>query len=397
MTLRRRRRAALVVVGGAFVAACTVNAAPAPTSMIPLIDPAELPITTLAPTTTLAPIAGPVDPLIAALPESGCAYQDAPKGGEITFISGDRLYGAAPDGSLTRCLVELDDTQRGTVRWSPVANRAVLAQATVFDVNGTRSSGFDVFNIRVQWEYPVGDSIIAPTPSSYTLVRRSATEASTRSEPTFLGLTVLAISHPSGEALIGAGLTRDRVEGVFAADIDGTDLRPLALADDDVTFLELAADPTGRSVLVLTSRGDSVRVHRIGLGDLAISEIVSQPTPMQLLTPSPAGETLAWRTGLCNSMTGTWLGGGTTSPGLVGQGTPLQTRSVAPVGWLDTGRLVLAARRFGCDGPAEVWIWNLAESSATLLVTGVEHPAVRVVQGRGALPPLDPTAQPGTL
>lgn len=396
-TPRARGCAALLVATGALVAACTVNAAPTPTSMVPLIDPAELPITTLAPTTTMGSITGPVDPLLAALPEGPCTYADAPAGGEITFFSGDRLYGATADGSLARCLLQIESTQRGIVKWSPVANRAVLAQATVFDVNGARPNGYDPFNIRVQWEYPVGDSLIAPSSSSYSLVRRSATEPNKRSDPTFLGITAFAVSHPSGQALIGAGITRDRVEGVFAADLDGTDLRPLALAGDDLAFLDLAADPTGRSVLVLSSSGDAVRLHRIDLANLQIVEIVSQPTPMQLITPSPAGDAVAWRAGLCNSMTGTWLGGGSTGPALIGQGTPLQTRSVAPVGWLDAGRLVLAARTFGCDGPAEVWVWNLAEGSATLLARGVEHPAVRVVQPQGTLAPVDPAVQPGVL
>ncbi len=396
-TSRTRAPAALLMVVGATLAACTVNAAPAPTSMVPLIDPADLPITTLAPTTTAAPVTGPVDPLLAALPDTPCAYADAPAGGEITFFSGDRLYGTTADTSLTRCLLQITSAQRGTVKWSPVANRAVLAQATVFDVNGTRQSGYDPFNVRVHWEYPVGDSLIAPNSSSYSLIRRSATDPGNRSDPTFLGLTVAALSHPSGQLLIGAGLTRDRVEGVFAADLQGDDLRPLALAGGDLTFLELVADPTGRSVLVLSSRGDAVRLHRIDIASLAIGEIVSQPTPMQLVTPSPAGDLVAWRAGLCNSMTGTWLGGGPSGPTLLGEGTPLQTRSVAPVGWLDAGRLVLAARAFGCDGPAEVWVWNLAEGSATMLVRGVEHPAVRVVQPQGALPAIDSAAQPGAL
>lgn len=366
--------------------------------MVPLIDPDDLPITTLAPTTTTAPITGPVEPLLTELPAGDCAYADAPVGGEITFVVGDRLYGASPDGASARCLLQVDNTQRARIRWSPVANRALLGPATVFDVNGVRPSGFEVMNERVQWEFPVGDSLIAPTSSSYTLVRRSATEAGGRSDATFLGITVAAVSHPSGQALIGAGLTRDRDEGVFAADPDGKNLRPLALAGGDLTFLELAVDPTGQSVLVLSTRGDSVRIHRVGIGDLLVTELVSQPTPMQLMTPGPSGGTVAWRSGLCNSTTATWLiGGRDASPVLVGEGTPLQTRSAAPVGWLDASRLVVAGRTFGCDGTAEIWVWNLAESSATLLVAGADSPAVRVVQPRAELPATDAVAQPGLL
>ena len=51
---------------------------------------------------------------------------------------------------------------------------------------------------------------------------------------------------------------------------------------------------------------------------------------------------------------------------------------LSPLGWLDAARVVIAARPLGCDGPADVWIWNLLDGSATLLVKNAEFPAVRV-------------------
>jgi hypothetical protein len=62
----------------------------------------------------------------------------------------------------------------------------------------------------------------------------------------------------------------------------------------------------------------------------------------------------------------------------VGEGTPLDGQSLSPLGWLDAARLVVATRPLGCDGPADVWIWNLLDGSATLLVKNAEFPAVRV-------------------
>ena len=61
----------------------------------------------------------------------------------------------------------------------------------------------------------------------------------------------------------------------------------------------------------------------------------------------------------------------------VGLGTPIEHLSLSPVGWLDGARLVVAARPLGCDGPADVWIWNLLDGSATLLAKTVEFAAVR--------------------
>jgi hypothetical protein len=69
----------------------------------------------------------------------------------------------------------------------------------------------------------------------------------------------------------------------------------------------------------------------------------------------------------------------TGAPVDVGIGTPIESLSLSPVGWLDGARLVVAARPLGCDGPADVWIWNLLDGSAILLAKTVEFAAVRVL------------------
>jgi hypothetical protein len=81
----------------------------------------------------------------------------------------------------------------------------------------------------------------------------------------------------------------------------------------------------------------------------------------------------------------------------VGEATPLEGLSLGPVGWLDPARLVLTARPIGCDGPADVWIWNLLDSSATLITKNVEFVAVRIPFAGGAGLVLNPGAQPAQL
>jgi hypothetical protein len=80
----------------------------------------------------------------------------------------------------------------------------------------------------------------------------------------------------------------------------------------------------------------------------------------------------------------------------IGTGTPLQPLSVSPIGWLDANRLVVASRSIGCDGLADIWIWNISDGAATLLVKSVEFPATRTVNEPagplaitpGAVPPV---------
>jgi hypothetical protein len=87
----------------------------------------------------------------------------------------------------------------------------------------------------------------------------------------------------------------------------------------------------------------------------------------------------------------------TGTPVDVGTGTPIESLSPAPVGWLDGARLVLEARPLGCDGPADVWIWNLYDGSATLLAKTVDHPSIRTTPSAANPLTIDPGAVPGTL
>jgi hypothetical protein len=107
---------------------------------------------------------------------------------------------------------------------------------------------------------------------------------------------------------------------------------------------------------------------------------------------------VAWRVGLCNSVTELRVrdarSGATRS---VDPATPLGGLSLAPVGFLDGMRLVLTARPLGCDGPADVWIWNLLDGSTTLLVKNVEFPAVRLPFAGSPAVAVAPAAQPAQL
>lgn len=376
-------------------ASCAAQEQTAETSLVPLVAPDQLPVTTIAPTTTAAPSSDPNSPLVAALPETECGFADTLPGGEITFLVGDRMFGVAVDGTVIRCLATADAAKRGPVKWSPLGNRALLNSATLFDVEGMRASGFEAVNTRVQWEYPAGDAVFAPTSSNKSLVRRGARDPTQRTEITFLPRTFAAVSHPAGGATIAAGLAADGIIGVFSAKSGSTPRTLLTTANPDLVVAEVAIDAVGDMIYVLTDDGVSFKIHQLQLPTLTVSELTSEQAPVLQLTTGPTSRSVAWKVGLCNSLTETRVRDDrTASPLTVGLGTPLEGQSLAPVGWIDATRLVVASRPLGCDGPADVWIWNLLDGSATLVVKTVEFAATRTVSDLGAPLAIDSAAQP---
>ena len=373
-----------------MVTACADTGSTTPTSLVPLVPAGALPVSTLAPSTTAAPSSDPNLPLIAAVPDLECAYADELAGGEITFIVGDRLYGSAPDGTVVRCLAGLRADQRGPVKWSPDGTRAVLNAATVYDGAGVRFSGFDVVNTRVQWEWPAATGMFAPTATNRTLVRRDAADPNIRTEITFLTDTVAAVAHPAGGVVIASGTSADGTSGIYAATESGDSTRMLVstagVAAVAASVTELGADAAGDMLYFLVENGTSFKVEQLVFGDLSVTELSSEQAPIVQLTVGPTRRSVAWKVGLCNSTTQTRVRDDRTATAVdVGIGTPIEPLSIAPVGWLDGARLVVAARPLGCDGPADVWIWNLLDSSATLLAKTVEFAAVRTTP-EGAAP-----------
>ena len=373
-----------------MVTACADTGSTTPTSLVPLVPAGALPVSTLAPSTTAAPSSDPNSPLIAAVPDLECAYADELAGGEITFIVGDRLYGSAPDGTVVRCLAGLRADQRGPVKWSPDGTRAVLNAATVYDGAGVRFSGFDVVNTRVQWEWPAATGMFAPTATNRTLVRRDAAYPNIRTEITFLTDTVAAVAHPAGGVVIASGTSADGTSGIYAATESGDSTRMLVstagVAAVAASVTELGADAAGDMLYFLVENGTSFKVEQLVFGDLSVTELSSEQAPIVQLTVGPTRRSVAWKVGLCNSTTQTRVRDDRTATAVdVGIGTPIEPLSIAPVGWLDGARLVVAARPLGCDGPADVWIWNLLDSSATLLAKTVEFAAVRTTP-EGAAP-----------
>ena len=272
--------------------------------------PDALPVSTPAPSTTAAPSSDPNTPLIAAVPEIDCAYADPLAGGEITFVVGDRLYGAAPDGTVLRCLAGLSRRAARAGRVVARRNPRTAERSWVYDVAGSRFSGFDVANVRVQWEWPTATGMFAPTASNRTLVRRDAADPNLRTEITFLAETMAAVAHPAGGVVLASGTAPDGTTGIFVATDTGQSTRMLVSTGDGqsattVSITELGADAAGDVLYFIADNGTSSRIDQLTFGDLSVTELSNEQAPIVQLTTGPTRRTVAWRVGLCNSVTRT--------------------------------------------------------------------------------------------
>ncbi|MBI5090363.1 MAG: hypothetical protein HZB15_16320, partial [Actinobacteria bacterium] len=165
-----------------------------------------------------------------------------------------------------------------------------------------------------------------------------------------------------------------------------------------VTIPEVVVDAGGDIAYFMVDSRTSFRVEQLSLTDLSVIELSQDQAPVTGLTTGPTRRTVAWKVGLCNSVTRARVRDDRTGTAVdVGTGTPIESLSLAPIGWLDGARLVVAARPLGCDGPADVWIWNLFDGSATLLAKTVDDATVRTTPSAATPLAIAAGAVPGTL
>ena len=339
-------------------------------------------VTTLPPTTEQ--VVTPTS--TTALPAGACVFSAAPPASEVTFEVGTRLYTVNPANGTTSCLTELTLDNVGPLQWSPAGDRVLLNSVTVFDGTQALPSGYFSTNTRVSWSYPTGKALIAPAVADNHLLWRTAGRPETRTDISFLDRTDVAAYHPAGRNIFAAGQAADGTTGLFIAGNRGENPRLIAQVDQpDTTITEIGPDPSGALVYFIHDHHNGTfEVHALGLPALTLTDITQAAEPIARLTVSGANTAIAWRLGDCAGQTRAQIANGTT---VIDQPTVFAALSTEPVGWLDSTQLVLSVRQTGCAGPTDLWIWNIANSAATPLITGVDNAAIRsVLSSFGELP-----------
>jgi hypothetical protein len=394
------RRLAGIAIGITILAGCNVDAGSTTPETLPPIGSASntVPPTTATATiaTTVPPEPQPITTNTLALPAGACVFSAPPAASEVTFEVGTRMYGVTPGGAPTSCLTELALDNVGPFRWSPAGDRVLLNSVTVFDGSQALPTGYLATNTGVTWSYPTGKALIAPAVADKHLLWRTAGQPDTRTDISFLDRTDVAAYHPGGKDIFAAGLASDGTAGLFVASNRGANPRLIAQLDQPSTVItEIAPDPSGTRVYFVHDHGNGTfHVHSLDFPALTLTDVIQAQEPIAKLTVGTTpGSAIAWRAGACTGFTRTQLWNGSA---VVEQPAAFATLSTEPVGWLDAQQFVMSVRASGCAGPSDLWIWNIATSAATPVVTGVDNVAIRAVLGTfGELPGDINSAAPG--
>ena len=393
------RRLVCAAIGITMLAACNVDEGTTSTQTLPPIgSPSDTvpPTTVTTIATTAPPEQQPITTSTIGLPTGACAFSAPSAAAEVTFEVGTRLYSVTPGGAPTSCLTELTLDNVGPFRWSPAGDRVLLNSVTVFDGSQALPTGYLATNSGVTWSYPTGKALIAPAVADQHLLWRTAGQPGTRTDISFLDRTDVAAYHPAGKNIFAAGQASDGTAGLFVASNRGQNSRLVAQLDQPSTVItEIGPDPSGTRVYFVHDHGNgSFHIHALDFPALTLTDVTQAAAPIaKLRVGTTPGSPIAWRLGDCGGLTRTQMSNGGAG---IDQPTAFATLSTEPVGWLDPQQLVLSVRATGCTGPSDLWIWNIASSAATPLVTGVDNVAVRSVLGSfGELPGDINSAAPG--
>ena len=396
------KRFAILVVGVTLLAASCNASDPGVSSQT--LPPLGTPNNTIPPTTVTtvaatdaSAVAVAVTPSTIALPAGPCVFTPPAPTGEVTFEIGTRLYTIVPASGASSCLSELTLDNVGPLRWSPAGDRVLLNSITVFDGTQVLPSGYFASNTRVRWSYPTGKALIAPAVADNHLLWRTAGQPETRTDISFLARTDVAAYHPAGRDIFAAGQAADGTAGLFIASNRGENPRLIAQLDQPATTInEIAPDASGSRVYFIHDHHNGTfHVHSLDLPALTLADVTQATEPIaDLSVGTTPGAPIGWRIGACTGATRTQV---STAPGsIVDQPAAFAALSTEPVGWLDAQQMVLSVRATGCEGPSDLWLWNIATAAATPLVTGVMSAAVRsVLVSYGEVPGDINSAAPG--
>jgi hypothetical protein len=336
---------------------------------------------------------GPTTTTLAAIgPVSGCeGLGPAPAGGEVTYLSDQRLFAVVPGGS-PRCLLGVPPGAAAPA-WGGKADRVLLAPEGAQVGDKTVLLGLLNREETAEWSQPTGTSVLILREGKLTK-RRIDTGAF--HDISFLHRHDEAVYHPAGLHIVSVGTDLSDRYGVFLASNEGKDVREVAVAE---TANELVSPSWGSgSTLFFGAEhagnppGDRYHIH-YRPNDPGPLFKIPVDGPVARVIASPFDDLVTAETGPCP-------GRGTRTVDL-GQVTsftddvpdvPVVTVDVGaaetePVGWLPGGRLVVLGRP-RCELPGTLWIVPVSPAGPP------EHVADKVASAAVRVPLPEPGPAP---
>ena len=313
---------------------------------------------------------------------------------DVTFTRNGNIFSYQPSTGELRCLATID-REPERLDWNPAGDRLLIDSDLILTETGVGPSGFAPDTVGITWSQPTGSALIAPSPDGSALVHVDADRPTRIEDVSSLATTWTAAYHPSGLAIVSAGIADDGQVGIFIADNHGDDPRPLVILDDQSTSIsEVVFGHNGDWIAFIHDHSlasmpdDPVmgHVHRLFLPFLAIDDLGSyfDSVPSGLVTSGQIDGTVAW----------------TVAPGGRQQATvmaedarvtylSLPSLTSTPVGFLDSGTsATLLAPTVGGAG-ADLWLYP-TDAEPTLVTRGVAAETTRTVHDPNwSEPPLD--------
>lgn len=340
---------------------------------------------TTSPATSVPATAGAdLEDLVAAVTDDvpcDAAWEDR-SGDEVTFVRGRDLFTYRPATGDVACLARLDREPR-TISWSPDGTTVLVDSDLLVDADGARRSGFAAGTPGIRWSKPNGLSLIAPSADGSELVHIDIGDPASARDVGALVDTWVADYHPSGEAIVSAGVDADGRRGLFLADNDGGQLTQLVTLEDPAdTITEVAFGPDGRWVDFVHDHagvddGVAAHVHRFDIagvfvGDLATMEDV---VPSDVVTSRQIDGSVAYV--VDRSTVSNWTERVNVAGSPVGV-SRLAEHRFQPIGFLDEGTLAGVDRPVPeRDAPGELRLVG-ADGEPMLVARDVAAAAVRV-------------------
>jgi hypothetical protein len=340
--------------------------------------------TVAATTTTVAPInvsAGP------------CAIGDPmPNGAEVTFVRGAKLVGISSpysDRYNERCLAELAPGDDGTILWGPQGDRFLIGNQTFVVADQRTPTGFAPTDVAT-WSAPKGSAILRLDPLTHVVSKRNNIDNTTITPLPVMAEAYDALYHPAGRNIAVVGRpTPASTYGIWLITNDGANPK-LITGGEETKRIRLQRWENGGFALVFWAEhlDGAEHVHRLALPGLTLDDanpgtstkLQAQDRHLPGDLPEvdcPAGDA---------TLQLPLVTGGKTVPV-----TARTIRTVRSTEWA----FFFATRTSTCDGPEDLWAWNLGRSfeKPVKLAEGVTSLIVRDVVGAANELPDDLTAQ----
>lgn len=311
-----------------------------------------------------------------------CAMTPVPPEGQVTFVSGGKLW--ASDSAGVHCLADLQGRNPSWISWSPDGDEVLVGPDTLLRADGSfTATGYFPTNRALRWSWPTGKALVAPNATTGHLIWRNAHDSGDRIDISFMERTDVASYHPAGKHVVAAGVGNDGLgEGVFVASNRGANAQRIGTAfDGEIT--DLRFDSGGDAIVFIHHHPDGMsEVHRYTFSSGFLETLASVPDEVAdhlVISDSESGDA-AWA--LSHSTQSSHLQlllSGTLSD----TGVPMPAETwLEPLGWTPGHHLLVAGHSpgLGADAPYGVWQWS-PTGGTVHVVDDVSAAATRSLRG----------------